>query len=191
MRLFFALDIDREIRERLDSYVDQLRRRVPGVRFMAPETYHITLKFLGEVKDVEPVKQAAATAQAGAFEVAFRETGFFPNARAPRIFWAGIHADERLPALATAIDEALAKASFAREERPFRPHLTLARSGSGRPAPQRDEQPVSGFRALVSAIEKDTPPEFGTMTAKEFFLYESKLSPRGAQYTKLARFPLT
>ena len=190
MRLFFALDIEAPIRRKLNEYVDSLRR-VPGVRFMPAESYHVTLKFLGEVKDVEPVKEAAARVQAARFELSFREVGFFPNARAPRVFWAGIHADERLSELASKLDESLSAAGFAREERPFRPHLTLARSGSGDPRPRRDEQPVAGFRALVYVVEKNPRPEFGTMTASEFFLYESKLLPRGAQYTKVARYPLT
>lgn len=190
MRLFFALDIAPEIRRKLGEYVDSLKR-VPAVRFMPAESYHVTLKFLGEVQDVERAKEAAMRIQAPGFELAFRETGFFPNTRAPRVFWAGIHADERLSHLASSIDEALGNAGFAREERPFRPHLTLARSGSGSPKPRRDEQPVARFRALVYLVEKNPPPDFGTMTASEFFLYESKLSPRGAQYTKIARFPLT
>ena len=190
MRLFFALDIASEIRDRISAYVDTLRR-VPGIRFMPPESYHITLKFLGEVQDLDTVKQAAATIHSEPFKIAFHDTGFFPNPRAPRVFWAGIHADDRLPALAATLDTALHPAGFPREERPFRPHLTLARSGSGSPSPRRDEQPVAGFRALVYLVEKNPPPDFGTMTADEFFLYESKLSPRGAQYSKLARYPLT
>jgi 2'-5' RNA ligase len=189
MRLFFALDIDAAIRERITAYVDGVRR-IPAVRFMPPESYHVTLKFLGEVKDLDRVEHAATNLRAESFNIAFRGTGFFPNARSPRIFWAGIHADNRLPALASALDEDLASAGFPREERPFQPHLTLARSGSGDPRPRRDERPVTGFRALVHAVEKNPAPEFGTMAANEFCLYESKLSPHGAQYTKLARYPL-
>ncbi len=189
MRLFFALDIAPEIRRALTAYVDGIRR-VPGVRFMPPESYHITLKFLGEVQDIERVKQAAAMVTSSRFDVSIRNVGFFPNPKAPRVFWAGIHADERLAQLAATLDETLANVGLAREERPFRPHLTLARSGSGSPLPRRDEQPVAGFRALVYLAEKYPPPEFGTMTASDFFLYESKLSPRGAQYTKVARYEL-
>jgi 2'-5' RNA ligase len=189
MRLFFALEIDAAIRERITAYVDGVRR-IPGVRFMPPDSYHVTLKFLGEVRDLDRVQRAVATIRAERFELTFRDLGFFPNARSPRILWAGIHADNRLPALASALDDALATNGFPREERPFQPHLTLARSGSGDPRPRRDERPVTGFRALVYAVEKNPPPEFGTMAANEFCLYESKLSPHGAQYTKLARYPL-
>lgn len=189
MRLFFALDIDPAIRERITAYVDGLRR-IPGIRFMPAESYHVTLKFLGEVRDLDRVQRAVATVHSHFFDLTFRDAGFFPNPRAPRVFWTGIHADERLPALASALEEALAQVGFPREERPFRPHLTLARSGSGSPSPRRDERPVAGFRALVDAVEKNPAPEFGTMAASEFFLYESKLSPSGAQYSKLARYPL-
>jgi 2'-5' RNA ligase len=189
MRLFLALDLSPEIRTALTSYIDNLRR-IPGVRFMPPDSYHVTLKFLGEVQDLDRVQQAAAMVRAKPFEITFRNVGFFPNPRAPRIFWAGIEADNRLPTLAASLDEVLADADFPREERPFRPHLTLARSGSGDPRPRRDERPVIGFRALAEAVEKKPAPEFGTMAANEFFLYESKLSSRGAQYTKLARYTL-
>jgi len=189
MRLFFALDITPEIRSAIATYVDILRR-VPGVRFMPPESFHVTLKFLGEVRDPDGAKQAAMKIQSPRFEVAFRDTGFFPNPKSPRVFWAGIHADDRLPQLASALDASLAQIGFSREERPYHPHLTLARSGSGSPVANRNEPPVAGFRALVYFVEKNPPPDFGTMTASEFFLYESKLSPRGAHYTKLGRFPL-
>ena len=158
---------------------------------MPPESYHVTLKFLGEVKDLDRVQRAVANVRADCFKVTFRDAGFFPNPRAPRVFWAGIHADDRLGALARSLEDALALAGFAREERAFHPHLTLARNGSGSPTPRRDERPVSGFRQLVEAVEKNPVPDFGTMTASEFFLYESKLSPRGAQYSKLARYPLS
>ena len=190
MRLFFALDIASEIRKALTTYIDSLRR-VPNVRFMPPESYHITLKFLGEVKDVEGVKAAAASVESGRFSVSIRDVGFFPDPKSPRIFWAGIHANDRLPQLATRLEEALAPAGFPREERPFRPHLTLARNGSGNPNRKTGQPAETGFRALVYLTEKNPAPEFGTMTASEFFLYESKLSPRGAQYTKLARFSLS
>lgn len=189
MRLFFALDLAPAIRHALSGYVDTLRR-VPGVRFMPAESYHVTLKFLGETQKLDAIQQAGAAVRSPGFDISLRDAGFFPNARAPRVFWAGIDADERLANLAAALDEAMTRCGFAREERPFRPHLTLARSGSGSPTPRAEEQPVAGFRALAYLVEKNPPPEFGTMTASEFFLYESKLSPRGAQYTKLARFPL-
>jgi len=78
-----------------------------------------------------------------------------------------------------------------REQRAFHPHLTLARASaraSGDPHQQR-RAGGSPFRNLAEHLPA-TPPHFGTMTAHEFFLYQSKLGPKGAQYTKIACFPL-
>jgi 2'-5' RNA ligase len=77
-----------------------------------------------------------------------------------------------------------------RESRAFSPHLTLARSGSGAPRPKRDEKAVPGMKRLAERIVAMPPPDFGTIHATEFFLYESKLSPGGAKYGKLAGFSL-
>ena len=66
-------------------------------------------------------------------QLAFRGAGFFPNPKAPRVFWVGIEADEHLQELVIAIAHALTPLGFARDAGAFTPHLTLARSGSGRP----------------------------------------------------------
>ena len=79
---------------------------------------------------------------------------------------------------------------FERDAGPYKPHLTLARSGSGRPRPVAGEHTAFGLQHVRVKLESLAPLEFGTMTAREFFLYESKTMPTGAKYTKLARFPL-
>ena len=65
---------------------------------------------------------------------------------------------------------------------PFKPHLTLARAGSGRPRPVPGERAAPALQPVRAKLESLGPLEFGTMTAHEFYLYESKLSPSGAQY---------
>jgi 2'-5' RNA ligase len=79
---------------------------------------------------------------------------------------------------------------FKRETAPFKPHLTLARAGSGRPRPVRGEDSAAGLRVVGIQLEGQPPAEFGSMTAREFCLYESKLSSSGAKYTKFSRYPL-
>ena len=106
------------------------------------------------------------------------------------MFWLGIEAGEQLAQLAKAVDEAVARTGVPRETNDYRPHLTLARSGSGRPQPMPGDRPSPPLRRLGEKLEGKPAPDFGTMTAREFFLYESKLSPGGARYTKIARFPL-
>jgi RNA 2',3'-cyclic 3'-phosphodiesterase len=201
MRLFVALDIDEAIQQRLDDYVRTLQPRLPGVRFVRSNTYHVTLKFLGELQGADAVREQLREIHAPRFEITVGGVGFFPNVRAPRVFWAGIRSGisdslnaPALPALAHRVDQALQALGFP-PEREFHPHLTLARNGSGRPRPRRGEHPAKEQRstafAQLSEIVASAPlPEFGTMTAREFFLYESKLSPSGPSYSKLDAFEL-
>lgn len=191
MRLFVGLDIPDAIRENLARYMEDLRRAAPGVRWVRPESLHLTLKFIGEFDEarLEELQRALAAVGGQPFDVSFGGVGFF-TPRSPRVFWVGVDAGYELPALARAVDQAAVSLGVPAEEREFNPHLTLARSGSGRPqgSPKdRDKPKMYELRALVEGKE---PPRFGTMTAREFCLYESKLSPGGAQYAKLARFRL-
>jgi 2'-5' RNA ligase len=97
-----------------------------------------------------------------------------------------------LTSLAAALDERLAQLDIPKEEHSFNPHLTLARGpgGSGSPGWRKGDGANSKFRRLQEKLAALPPPEFGTMTAREFFLYRSQLSPGGSRYTKLARFGL-
>ncbi|HEX9120328.1 MAG TPA: RNA 2',3'-cyclic phosphodiesterase [Terriglobales bacterium] len=192
MRVFVGLDIDPAIRERMTRYLEGVRGFAPEARWVKPESFHVTLKFIGEQKDelVEEIKRELATVRGQPFEVSFRGNGFFPNARSPRVFWLGIEAGEQLRQLAKAVDEAVARTGVERETNAYQPHLTLARSGSGRSQPMPGDTPSPPLRHLGEKLEGKSAPDFGTMTAREFFLYESKLSPSGAKYSKIARIPL-
>jgi 2'-5' RNA ligase len=195
MRLFVAIDIDESIRQRLDDYTQRMKPRVPGVRFVAPGNYHVTLKFLGEVAAMRlpELKAALGAIRYPSFSLNVRGVGFFPNHRAPRVLWAGIgHAGGEsagLAGLARQVQQALEPLGFAPEQ-DFRAHLTLARNGSGRPRPVHGERAPEAFAQLSRLVTAGAPPEFGTMTAREFFLYESRLSPAGAVYTRLEGFGL-
>jgi 2'-5' RNA ligase len=189
MRLFIALDIDDAIQQKLDDYIRVLAPRLPGVRFVRSTNYHVTLKFLGEVKSAHEVTERLSAVQHKPVEIRVRGVGFFPNARAPRVFWAGVEAPT-VTALARQVDEALGGMGFVAEKE-FHPHLTLARNGSGRPRPLRGERSPEAFAQLSQIVASSPVPEFGTMTAREFYLYESRLGAGGADYVKLERFALT
>lgn len=191
MRLFVALDIDAAIRQRLQEFVNDLRARVPGVRFVGPETFHVTLKFLGETKQVEEIERALASVRGVPFEISFRGSGFFPTANRARVFWAGIEAPGELQALAARVDEVARTLGFPPERGPYKPHLTLARPGSGNPRGNPGDRPDAKFQLIQQYLSGKPEPEFDTMTAHEFFLFESILSPRGATYRKVRRYPLT
>jgi RNA 2',3'-cyclic 3'-phosphodiesterase len=194
MRLFVALDIDENIRGRIARFLEGVRAFAPDARWASPEALHVTLKFIGEQSEEEVgnIKQALEAIQAGTMEVNFRGYGFFPSVRAPRVFWLGIEAGSELTSLAMAVDKKLAALNIPKEEHAFNAHLTLARSkgGSGSPRKQAGDGPNRSFQRLQEKLAALPTPEFGTMTAREFFLYRSQLGPRGSKYTKLAGFKL-
>ena len=194
MRLFVALDIDDDIRERIARFLEGVRGFAPEARWARPESLHVTLKFIGEKPDDEAgkIKSALQTITADGFAMNIRGYGFFPGIRAPRVFWIGVEAGPKLALLAATIDERLTALNVPKEEHAFNPHLTLAR-GAGRsraPRKQKSEGRSYGLSHLQEKLAALSPPEFGTMTAHKFFLYQSKLSPTGSKYTKLSSFTL-
>jgi RNA 2',3'-cyclic 3'-phosphodiesterase len=194
MRLFVALDIDDNLRARIARFLDGVRGFAPDARWARPESLHVTLKFIGEKSEegVEKIKRLLKTIPADTFEMSFRGYGFFPGARAPRVFWIGIEAGSQLSSLAATVDENMASLDIPKEEHAFNPHLTLARGrgGSGSPRKQTGDGPSRNFQRLQEKLAVLPAPEFGTMTVREFFLYQSQLSPSGSKYTKLAGFGL-
>ncbi len=194
MRLFLALDIDGAIRDRIALFVDGVRNFAPDARWMKPESLHVTLKFIGEQPDsaLDKIKEAMSTVVGATTEIRFRAYGFFPTPKSARIFWIGIEAGSQLAALAAAVDDKLFALGIPREDRAFSPHLTLARGpgGSGSPRRTKSDHPNRTFQRLQEKLSALPPPEFGTMSPREFFLYRSHLSPKGSTYTKLARFEL-
>jgi len=194
MRLFVALDLEDEIRERIARFVDGVQGFAPDARWVQPESLHVTLKFIGEQKDeaAEQIRLALAEIKACAATIHFRGYGFFPTPKSARVFWLGMDATPELASLASAIDEKTAALGIPKEERDFSPHLTLARGGgrSGAPGRIKGDQPNRRFQHLQEKLAARPEPDFGSMTAREFFLYQSQLSPKGSKYTKLDGFPL-
>ncbi len=190
MRLFIALDIDPDIRERIATFREQMRVLAPDVRWVGLETFHVTLQFLGETKKLDEIRHALQRVNCAPTQLAFRGSGFFPNSIAPRVFWVGIDGDDNLQTLTTKVAMEMQPLGFESDASSFMPHLTLARSGSGRPRPVPGERAAPGLQRVRDAIEKMPSPDFGTMTAQQFFLYESHLSPAVARYEKHATFPL-
>jgi 2'-5' RNA ligase len=194
MRLFIALDIDDEIRQRIGRFLDGVSGFSPEARWVRLESLHITLKFIGEKppETVAALQNSLSTVSVAPFAITFAGTGFFPNPKSARVFWIGIQAALELQKLAAGIDEATAQLGIPKEERAFSPHLTLARKsgGSGSPSRQKGDRPNRAFERLQEKLATMPAPEFGTMTAREYFLYQSQLSRNGSRYTKLHSFKL-
>jgi 2'-5' RNA ligase len=181
MRIFIALDIPDEIRGRLEEYMERARQYAPEARWVRIEGLHVTLKFVGEVNEsrLQEFKGALSAVRAASFDVGFENAGFFPTSKSPRVFWIGVQAGEALPQLAAHIDQSLRKMGVACEERDYNPHLTLARAGT-----------PGSLKGLAPLLELEAPPQFGTMTVREFFLFQSQLGKGGAKYIKLEKFVL-
>ena len=185
MRIFIAIDIPAEIRARMVEFIERARPYASDARWARPEGLHVTLKFVGEVKEdqLERIKSALAAVKAAQFPMTFSNTGFFPTAKSPRVFWIGVSGGEALTQLAAAVDNATQSAGVPKEERAYSPHLTLARAGSA-PGIQHQLKPLASF------VETAPAPQFGTMTADAFWLYQSQPQRGGSKYTKLAKFAL-
>jgi 2'-5' RNA ligase len=181
MRLFVALEIPSSVRENLAELLKSLRAVSPKTRWVRPENLHLTLKFIGEVPDAKLalIRGALAVMRSDQpVKLDFRGLGFFPNEKHPRVFWAGIEASPNLETLAVDIEKATETLGIPREQRPFSPHLTLARFDP----PRLPDQ-------LRSAIQEKAGRDFGSVRTNQFHLIESKLKPSGAEYTTVESFP--
>jgi len=196
MRIFIGIDLDPEVRARIERFLEGVEGFAPNARWARPESLHITLKFIGEQtpERVEAITERLRRVDGRALEIRAGGYGFFPTAKAPRVFWIGVHAGPQLAELAESIDIATAERGIPREDRPYRPHLTLARAGAGRrlgsAKGRKGDRPKAPFAVLEERLAAMGELNFGAMTAQEFILYQSHLSPVGSKYTKLQRFPM-
>src|SRR6266436_7484570 len=156
MRIFIGIDLDPEVRSRIERFLEGVEGFAPDARWMRPESLHITLKFIGEQtpEQVEAITERLRRVEGGAFEIHLAGYGFFPNAKAPRVFWIGIHAGPQLTELAESIDMATAELGIPREDRPFSPHLTLARASAGRRSGSPKRRKGDGSNATFAVLEK-------------------------------------
>ena len=195
MRIFIALDIDDAIRQRIQRFMEGVSGFAPDARWVRPESPHVTLKFIGEkpMETAEEIKHALSGIRSDSFELTFRGYGFFPTAKAARVFWVGIESGPQLASLANAVDAATSALGIPKEDHPFAPHLTLARGGgrSGAPRWRKGDATNKNFQHLQEKLAALPVPDFGTMAAHEFFLYQSQLSTEGSRYTKIASFART
>jgi 2'-5' RNA ligase len=180
MRLFVAIDAPEDVRRRVAAFAAEMRERAPRARWVRFDGVHVTLKFIGETppERAAAIRQALAPVRTAApVEMEFRGAGFFPSEKRPRVFWVGIHSTPALAELATDIERRLEPLGIARESRPFNAHLTLARFETPRESGE-----------LVQALAEEGEREFGRAVVREFHLYESRLEPGGARYTRIETF---
>ncbi len=190
MRAFAAIPFGEEEREILESLQRSLAAMpaLADFRWARAGGVHLTLRFLGEIEEARAEAAAEALRLAGkdapAFEVPLERFGVFPHLKRPGALWAGPQeAPAPLAALEARLSRHLAEAGFPAEDRPFRPHMTLARRRS------RD-RPPAGLEGELEVAERRwlSPPPL--LRAREAVLLRSELGPGGAVHTTLAKVAL-
>ncbi|WP_333652563.1 RNA 2',3'-cyclic phosphodiesterase [Dissulfurispira sp.] len=183
MRCFIAIDMSGNIKNAIAGVIEKCGLNSKGVRWVAVENIHLTLKFLGDVKeDLIPEIQkglALICMRRDVFNINIRGAGAFPNFKYPNVLWMGIDESEELKRLYEDIEESMFELGFEKEDRKFSPHLTI-----GRVKERKGIEPV--IKGLYTF--KDT--FFGSIEVNEVLLIRSVLKPTGAEYSKIAGFKL-
>ena len=180
IRAFFAAEISDDARRAAAALIRELREAPDGdeVRWVRPETLHVTLRFLGDVEPDRVAELAArvgeALADAAPFELRLGEAVAFPSPRRPRVVALGVAPEEPLVELAGRVERGVVAAGLPPEERRFRAHLTLGRL-RGRRLPELASVPA---------------PEASPFAVDEVVLFSSELRPEGALHTPLERIAL-
>jgi len=176
-RLFLAIDLPDEIKEQLC----QLRTGIPGARWVPTDQLHLTLAFLGDV-EMEKMNHLMGKLTAihiPVFDLRIGDVGCFPNRKRPRVVWIGIRPEPLLMSLAEQVRNATLLCGIPLEERPFSPHITLARI----------KQPVGNY--CDAFLDRTLKLEPTLISVREFILFESRLSSRGALHIPLRCFQLS
>lgn len=170
-------------RETLAQWLVARRRDVPAIRWVSPETLHITLKFYGEIQldMIEELKKALADIrQKGYFEMNVDGINGFPRLSAPNTIWTGVKTDmPRLMGVAEEVERASLRAGIDRNKRRLRPHITLGRRNT--------EEPLE---AKTVELLENNPPRVEPWLVEKITLTKSELFPQGPKYTTLGVFKI-
>ncbi len=184
-RTFCAVELPENACARATEHIKRLRQEFPDINasWNRGGEFHLTLKFLGEIPQtrVESFSRATALAVEGfsPFKIIVEGVGVFPAHGSPKVLWIGISdLTKKLNQIYERLDEECAKEGFTAEQRPFHPHLTLARL----------RKPQSA-RTLALA-HKEMPFEAIEISVTELLVIRSELSSEGSKYSVISRHPL-
>ena len=187
MRCFIAIDIDEQIKKCLSNLQSDLQAKVDirksDVKWVSPEATHLTLKFLGEIKNEQTVEVCNITKIVAnrhkSFDFTVESVGHF-GGRSAKVLWVGAGRDcNNLLQLQQDLDQELASAGWPGETRKFAGHLTLCRI----------RNPKAGVK-LVQAAREYKSLELGIMSVDSICVYESQLTPKGPIYTSMGNYDL-
>lgn len=187
MRCFIAIDIDEQIRKGLSDLQNELRKKVDvrkgDVKWVDPAITHLTLKFLGEIKNEQAVDVCNIAAEVAGrherFELDVRSVGFF-GGRSAKVLWVGAGEDcDALMQLHEDLEQRLEQAGWPRQARKFSAHLTLCRT----------RNPSAGIK-LAQASRQYADFDLGALSVNSVTVYQSELTPEGPIYAALGDYKL-
>jgi len=187
IRVFLAVELSSDVREKLFSLQQELKKTLPPINWVRPESIHLTLRFLGYVEPSLVSQLLSALEPIGreqdGFSIEVQGLGVFPQVKHPRIFWVGLTGNmQALQDLVFEIDVVLEAMGFPPEEKTYHPHLTFARI-------KRENAKVGSALIQTRALESDQ--HLGTVIVDRFTLFQSDLDSSGARYTSLWTVPFS
>ncbi len=182
LRAFIAVELSDTLKTTITAIQSELKKSPGNVKWVPPDICHITLKFLGEIKEdrIAPIRAILdhCAGEIKPFLVTVNSIGAFPTVDKPNIIWLGLKNEQNiLTKLASAIEERVNALGFIKEERPFTPHITIGRTRAGSHA------------ALSQALPLIKPPQ-EILEVKALTFFQSTLSSSGPTYSPHFRSPL-
>lgn len=183
MRIFIGIKLDESVLDKIEKFLKPFKKIASPLKWTARENLHVTLKFIGEVSD-EKYKQietflAGADFNTGAIALNIIGCGKFGKGRDLNIFWAGLEENQKLEDMFNRIEKTLQKAGVPKEDRQFKPHITIARN-----------KKAFNFKPFFELIDQNTDQLISNTTITHFQLFSSQLTPQGPIYTILKEIPI-
>ncbi len=180
IRTFVAVLIAEDLKQKIAEVQGEVKKLAPDVKWVAPENLHVTLKFLGDVREDEIASLSAVVEDAvrgyPTFELSVSGLGAFPSPARARVVWVGIqNGAEKLIELASVVDDALAGAGFEKESKAFKSHITIGRVKTER-----------NLDKLAKAVEEVDASSLGTQQVKSVVIMQSELMREGPIYSPLS-----
>jgi 2'-5' RNA ligase len=179
MRLFISIELPDDVKKKIKSILDELAKCDPKIKWVSTENLHITLKFIGEVKEekveeiIQRVRDSIRTQSS--FTASFSELGTFPGGKYPRVVWLGIEkGKDEISGIVANIDTSLSDMGIEKEKREFTSHITLGRVKEKR-----------ANKLLIDKIEKLSLPDLDEIKVDKISIMQSKLTPKGPIYSVL------
>jgi RNA 2',3'-cyclic 3'-phosphodiesterase len=179
VRTFVAVLLAHDLKEEISKVQEQVKKLAPDVKWVAPENFHVTMKFLGNVREDDlPAVFASAdetVRRFEPFEMSVSGLGAFPNARNARVVWVGLEEGrQQLSEIARAVDEDLDVLGFEREDKPFKAHITIGRVKESR-----------FLDGLAKGIGEVRAENLGVQNVSEIVIMKSDLLRGGPVYSPL------